>query len=83
MTKAANAKSYMQTIPVMVEANMGSRSSNNNNNNNKTIRQKSAVPVNKEVENILYIKDAITPSSLSTPTSSTPDSSNLDTIFSK
>jgi len=86
VTKAANAKSYMQTIPVMVEANMGSRSSNNNNNNNnnnKTIRQKSAVPVNKEVENILYIKDAITPSSLSTPTSSTPDSSNLDTIFSK
>ena len=82
VTKAANAKSYMQTIPVMVEANMGSRSSNNNNNN-KTIRQKSAVPVNKEVENILYIKDAITPSSLSTPTSSTPDSSNIDTIFSK
>jgi hypothetical protein len=82
VTKAANAKSYMQTIPVMVEANMGSRS-NNNNNNNKTIRQKSAVPVNKEVENILYIKDAITPSSLSTPTSSTPDSSNIDTIFSK
>jgi hypothetical protein len=75
---AANAKSYMKTIPVMVEANMGSRS-----NNNKTIRQKSAVPMNKEVENILYIKDAITPSSLSTPTSSTPDSSNIDTIFSK
>ena len=54
---------------------------------NKTIRRKinienkqNTLPLNKEVENILYVKDIITPSSMSvsmsTPSYNTPDSEN-------
>jgi hypothetical protein len=72
-------KPYMQTIPVMIEASIKSR-------NNKTLRQK--IPVSKdkykdkEVENILYLKDIITPSSLSTPVSTSPDDS-VNVVFSR
>jgi hypothetical protein len=76
VTKALNktAKSYMQTIPVMIEASKKLRI-----NNNKTLRQKPLSLNNKEVDNILYIKDIITPSSLSTPSSSIQysDSANI------
>ena len=68
------AKSYMGAIPVMMEQ-PGIKSQNN-----KTIRRGLDIEVksnkniaNKEVENILYIKDIITSSSLSTPTSMTPE----------
>jgi hypothetical protein len=68
------AKSYMGAIPVMVEQ-PGVKSQNN-----KTIRRGVDIEVksnknivNKEVENILYIKDIITPSSLLTPNSMTPE----------
>jgi hypothetical protein len=68
------AKSYMGAIPVMVEQ-PGIKSQNN-----KTIRRGVDIEVksnknivNKEVENILYIKDIITPSSLSMSTSMTPE----------
>ena len=67
------AKSYMGAIPVMMEPGIKSQ-------NNKTIRRGVDIEVksnknivNKEVENILYIKDIITPSSLSTPTSMTSE----------
>jgi hypothetical protein len=76
------AKTYMQTIPVMMEPNVKSRS------HNKTLRRKAHVETgtsikqekidknitNKEIENILYVKDIITPSSLLTPNSMTPTS---------
>jgi hypothetical protein len=77
VTKLANktAKSYMQTIPVMMEASTKLR-------NNKTLRQKSPT-TKKEVENILYVKDVITPSSLSTPSSSTPYSDSVNLVFSR
>jgi hypothetical protein len=68
------AKSYMGAIPVMMEQ-PGIKSQNN-----KTIRRGVEIEVksnknivNKEVENILYIKDIITPSSLSMSTSMTPE----------
>jgi hypothetical protein len=68
------AKSYMGAIPVMMEQ-PGVKSQNN-----KTIRRGVDIEVksnknivNKEVENILYIKDIITPSSLSMSTSMTPE----------
>jgi hypothetical protein len=75
----------MQTIPVMMESSAKSRS------NNKTLRRKTGVEAgtslrqekidtnmtDKEVENILYVKDIITPSSLSTSSSRTPDSENI------
>ena len=68
------AKSYMGAIPVMMEQ-PGIKSQNN-----KTIRRGVDIEVksnknivNKEVENILYIKDIITPSSLSMSTSMTPE----------
>ncbi len=77
--KMANktAKTYMKTIPVMIEA------STNMRNNNKTIRQKNIIPNDKEVQNILYVKDIITPSSLSTSSSSIPDSDSVNIVFSK
>jgi hypothetical protein len=80
VTKGANksAKSYMQTIPVMIEASSKLRI-----NNNKTLRQKNLGIHNKEVNNILYIKDIITPSSLSTPSSITPDSDSVNLVFSR
>ena len=66
------AKSYMGAIPVMVDPGIKSQ-------NNKTMRRGVDIEVksnknivNKEVENILYVKDIITPSSLLTPTSMTP-----------
>ena len=79
------AKTYMQTIPIMIEPSVKLRS------RNKTLRQKAGIEAgtsiiqekidknigDKEVENILYVKDIITPSSLSTPSSSTPDSENI------
>jgi hypothetical protein len=76
--KMANktAKTYMKTIPVMIEASTNMR-------NNKTIRQKNIIPNDKEVENILYVKDIITPSSLSTSSSSIPDSDSVNIVFSK
>jgi len=68
------AKSYMGAIPVMMEPGIKSQ-------NNKTIRRGVDIEVklnknivNKEVENILYIKDIITPSSLLTSNSMTPTS---------
>jgi hypothetical protein len=68
------AKSYMGAIPVMMEPGIKSQ-------NNKTMRRGVDIEVksnknivNKEVENILYIKDIITPSSLLTPNSMTPTS---------
>lgn len=68
------AKSYMGAIPVMMEPGIKSQ-------NNKTIRRGVDIEVksnknivNKEVENILYIKDIITPSSLLTPNSMTSTS---------
>ena len=77
VTKLANknAKSYMQTIPVMMEASAKLR-------NSKTLRHKSTT-TKKEVENILYVKDIITPSSLSTPSSSTPDYDSVNLVFSR
>jgi hypothetical protein len=85
--KTANktAKSYMQTIPVMMEPSAKLRS------RNKTLRRKTGVEAgtslrqekidtnmtDKEVENILYVKDIITPSLLSSSTFSTPDSENI------
>ena len=80
VTKGANksAKSYMQTIPVMIEASSKLRI-----NNNKTLRQKNLGIHNKEVNNILYIKDIITPSALSTPSSITPDSDSVNLVFSR
>ena len=64
----------MGAIPVMMEQ-PGIKSQNN-----KTIRRGVDIEVksnknivNKEVENILYIKDIITPSSLSISTSMTPE----------
>ena len=82
-----HTKSYMQTIPVMIE----SESSTKSRSRNKTLRHKASIEAgtsiiqekidknigDKEVENILYVKDIITPSSLSTPSSSTPDSENI------
>jgi hypothetical protein len=68
------AKSHMGAIPVMMEPGIKSQ-------NNKTIRRGVDIQVksnknivNKEVENILYVKDIITPSSLLTPNSMTPTS---------
>jgi len=80
VTKQVNksAKSYMQTIPVMIEASTKLRS-----NNNKTLRQRNIGIHDKEVNNILYIKDLITPSSLSTPSSTTPDSDSVNLVFSR
>ena len=85
--KNANKRvnTYMQTIPVMIEPSVKLRS------RNKTLRQKAGIEAgtsiiqekidknigDKEIENILYVKDIITPSSLSTPSSSTPDSENI------
>ena len=79
------AKTYMQTIPIMIEPSAKLRS------RNKTLRHKTGIEVgtsiiqekinknigDKEVENILYVKDIITPSSLSTPFSNTPYSENI------
>lgn len=81
ITKMVNktAKSYMETIPVMIEASKKLRV----NNNNKTLRQKTLSLNNKEVDNILYIKDIITPSSLSTPSSSIQDSDSANIVFSR
>jgi 23S rRNA maturation mini-RNase III len=81
------AKSYMQTIPVMIEP----ESSTKSRSRNKTLRHKAGIEAgtsiiqekidknisDKEVENILYVKDIITPSSLSTSSSRTPDSENI------
>lgn len=80
ITKMVNktAKSYMETIPVMIEASKKLRV-----NNNKTLRQKTLSLNNKEVDNILYIKDIITPSSLSTPSSSIQDSDSANIVFSR
>ena len=68
------AKSYMGAIPVMMEQ-PGIKSQKN-----KKIRRGVDIElksnkniVNKEVENILYIKGIITPSSLSISTSMTPE----------
>jgi len=85
--KTANktAKSHMDIIPIMIESNAKIRS------RNKTLRRKTGVEAgtsirqekidknmtDKEVENILYIKDIITPSSLYTPTSITPGSESV------
>jgi hypothetical protein len=79
------AKTYMQTIPVMMEPNVKSRS------HNKTLRRKAHAETgtsikqekidknitNKEIDNILYVKDIITPSLLSTQSYSTPNSKNV------
>jgi hypothetical protein len=79
------AKTYMQTIPVMVEPNIQSRS------HNKTLRRKAhaetGTSINqekvdknittKEIDNILYVKNIITPSLLSTQSYSTPNSENV------
>ena len=79
------AKTYMQTIPIMIEPSAKLRS------HNKTLRHKTGIEIgtsiiqekinknigDKEVENILYVKDIITPSSLSTPFSNTPYSENI------
>jgi hypothetical protein len=80
ITKMVNktAKSYMETIPVMIEASKKLRV-----NNNKTLRHKNLSLNNKEVDNILYIKDIITPSSLSTPSSSIQDSDSANIVFSR
>lgn len=80
ITKMVNktAKSYMETIPVMIEASKKLRV-----NNNKTLRQKTLRLNNKEVDNILYVKDIITPSSLSTPSSSIQDSDSANLVFSR
>ena len=80
ITKMVNktAKSYMETIPVMIEASKKLRV-----NNNKTLRQKTLSLNNTEVDNILYIKDIITPSSLSTPSSSIQDSDSANIVFSR
>lgn len=80
ITKMVNktAKSYMETIPVMIEASKKLRV-----NNNKTLRQKTLSLNNTEVDNILYIKDIITPSSLSTPSSSIKDSDSANIVFSR
>ena len=80
ITKMVNktAKSYMETIPVMIEASKKLRV-----NNNKTLRQKTLSLNNKEVDNILYIKDIITPSSLSTPSSSIQDSDSANIVFNR
>jgi hypothetical protein len=75
----------MQTIPVMVEPNIQSRS------HNKTLRRKAhaetGTSINqekvdknittKEIDNILYVKNIITPSLLSTQSYSTPNSENV------
>lgn len=81
ITKMVNktAKSYMETIPVMIEASKKLRV----NNNNKTLRQKTLSLNNKEVDNILYVKDIITPSSLSTPSSIIQDSDSANLVFSR
>jgi hypothetical protein len=72
-------KSYMKTIPVMIEPSLKSRS------RNKTIRREINIEnkqnthqLDKEVENILYVKDIITPSlmSTSTPGYNTPGNEN-------
>jgi hypothetical protein len=82
-----STKSYMQTIPVMIE----SESNTKLRSRNKTLRQKAGIDAgtsiiqekidknisDKEVENILYVKDIITPSSLSTSSYRTPDSENI------
>ena len=82
-----SAKSYMQTIPVMIEP----ESSTKSRSRNKTLRHKAGIEAgtsiiqekidknisDKEVENILYVKDIITPSSLSTSSYRTPDSENI------
>jgi hypothetical protein len=71
------------SVNVNVNAKLRSR--------NKTLRRKTGVEAgtsiiqekidknigDKEVENILYVKDIITPSSLSTPSSSTPHSESI------
>ncbi len=62
----------------MIEASTKLRS-----NNNKTLRQRNIGIHDKEVNNILYIKDLITPSSLSTPSSTTPDSDSVNLVFSR
>jgi hypothetical protein len=69
------AKSYMDTIPVMMEPFMNTK--NMKLKNNKTMRNRVDIDIksnknitDKDVDNMLYIKDIITPSSLSTPTSS-------------
>lgn len=72
-------KYYMKTIPVMIEPSLKSRS------RNKTIRREINIEnkqnthqLDKEVENILYVKDIITPSlmSTSTPGYNTPGNEN-------
>ena len=72
-------KSYMKTIPVMIEPSLKSRS------RNKTIRREINIEnkqnthqLDKEVENILYVKDIITPSlmSMSTPSYNSPGNEN-------
>jgi hypothetical protein len=72
------AKSYMDTIPVMMEPFMNTK--NMKLKNNKTMRNRIDIDVksnknitDKDVDNILYIKDIITPSSLSASSSSIPD----------
>jgi hypothetical protein len=72
------AKSYMDTIPVMTEPFMNTK--NMKSKNNKTMRNRIDIDVksnknitDKDVDNILYIKDIITPSSLSASSSSIPD----------
>ena len=86
------AKSYMKTIPVMIE----SESSTKSRSRNKTLRRKTDIEAgtsiiqekidknigDKEVENILYVKDIITPSSLSTSSSSSPYDS-INVVFSR
>jgi len=81
------AKTYMQTIPVMIEPESSAKS----RSRNKTLRHKAGIEAgtsiiqekidkninDKEVENILYVKDIITPSSLSTSSYRTPDSENI------
>jgi hypothetical protein len=76
------AKSYMDTIPVMTEPFMNTK--NMKSKNNKTMRNRIDIDVksnknitDKDVDNMLYVKDIITPSSLSTPLS-TPSSSIPD-----
>lgn len=92
------AKAYMQTIPVMMEpsVNLNVNVNAKLRSRNKTLRRKTGIEAgtsivqekvdnnigDKEVENILYVKDIITPTSLSTPISSSPDDS-VSVIFSR
>ena len=90
------AKAYMQTIPVMMEPSVNVNVNAKLRSRNKTLRRKTDIEAgtsiiqekidknigDKEVENILYVKDIITPSSLSTSSSSSPYDS-INVVFSR